>query len=174
MANVVDSRVLPFGWVQRWSRRTGEVYYLNLYTCKKQWDIPERPANEGSSVLTPQAFYAQTPSVQCSHILVKHSESLRPFSWRRGLDTKITRTRDEALAWIKLYRSVILSGRKTFAQMAEEYSDCVTAKSKDGLVVFRRSDTGDPFEDAALALNVGELSEPVFTVAGVHLILRTA
>ncbi|KAH8041727.1 hypothetical protein HPB51_017529 [Rhipicephalus microplus] len=30
------------------------------------------------------------------------------------------------------------------------------------------------FEEAAFALNVGELSEPVFTESGVHLILRTA
>lgn len=31
-----------------------------------------------------------------------------------------------------------------------------------------------PFEDATYALQVGELSQPVFTDSGVHLILRTA
>lgn len=31
-----------------------------------------------------------------------------------------------------------------------------------------------PFEDAAFALQVGELSKPVWTDSGVHLILRTA
>lgn len=30
-----------------------------------------------------------------------------------------------------------------------------------------------PFEDATTALKVGELSGPVFTESGVHLILRT-
>lgn len=30
-----------------------------------------------------------------------------------------------------------------------------------------------PFEDATFALNVGELSGPVFSDSGVHLILRT-
>lgn len=31
-----------------------------------------------------------------------------------------------------------------------------------------------PFETAAFALKVGELSEPVSTDSGIHLILRTA
>ena len=31
-----------------------------------------------------------------------------------------------------------------------------------------------PFEDATYSLAVGELSQPVFTDSGVHLILRTA
>lgn len=30
-----------------------------------------------------------------------------------------------------------------------------------------------PFEDAAFKLNVGEMSEPVWTDSGVHIILRT-
>lgn len=31
-----------------------------------------------------------------------------------------------------------------------------------------------PFEDATFSLAVGELSQPVFTDSGVHIILRTA
>jgi NIMA-interacting peptidyl-prolyl cis-trans isomerase 1 len=30
-----------------------------------------------------------------------------------------------------------------------------------------------PFEEASFALKVGEMSEPVFTDSGVHIILRT-
>ena len=32
----------------------------------------------------------------------------------------------------------------------------------------------EPFEDATYSLKVGELSQPVFTDSGIHLILRTA
>ncbi|KAH7978985.1 hypothetical protein HPB49_007624 [Dermacentor silvarum] len=165
MANAGASRVLPRGWEVRRSRSTGEVYYLNVLTKKSQWDFPEEPARAAFLGLLE---YGQ---VRCSHIIVKHRESRRPRSWRK---LNITRTRDEALALIKRYREEIVSGKKKFEDVANEYSDCTSAKWKGDLGAFGRGTTQKGLEEAAFTLEVGELSEPVFTESGVHLILRTA
>ncbi|XP_065304298.1 peptidyl-prolyl cis-trans isomerase NIMA-interacting 1-like [Dermacentor albipictus] len=109
--------------------------------------------------------------VRCSHILVKHRDSRKPSSWR---EKNITRTKDEALALIKGYREAIVSGKATFEDLAREFSDCSSAERKGDLGPFGRGAMQKPFENAAFALKVGELSEPVFTDSGVHLILRTA
>ncbi|KAH6940974.1 hypothetical protein HPB50_011469 [Hyalomma asiaticum] len=167
-ADISEPRVLPLGWEERLSRSTNEVYYLNVLTKESQWDFPEKPAQAG--YLGP----AGSDCVRCSHIIVKHCESRRPFSWRLGLQQKITRTRDEALELIKSYRDLIVSGEKTFGEVADEYSECVTAKREGDLGMFGRGITEKRFEEAAFALNVGELSEPVSTETGFHLILRTA
>ncbi|KAH7956416.1 peptidyl-prolyl cis-trans isomerase NIMA-interacting 1 [Rhipicephalus sanguineus] len=165
MAGVGSSHALPTGWEERLSRSTGEVYYLNALTMESQWDTPNEPAQAGYLGLIGSA------QVRCSHILVKHRESHRPFSWR---EERISRTRDEALAHIERYRDQIVSGEKTFEELAITYSDCNSAKRKGDLGLFGRGATQKGFEEAAFALNVGELSEPVFTESGVHLILRTA
>ncbi|XP_037268706.2 peptidyl-prolyl cis-trans isomerase NIMA-interacting 1 [Rhipicephalus microplus] len=156
---------LPAGWEKRLSRSTGEVYYLNSLTMESQWDTPKEPAHVGYLGVIGSA------QVRCSHILLKHCESRRPSSWR---EEHITRTRDEALALIERYRDQIVSGEKKFEEMAVMYSDCNSAKRKGDLGIFGRGATQKRFEEAAFALNVGELSEPVFTESGVHLILRTA
>nr|XP_050023732.1 peptidyl-prolyl cis-trans isomerase NIMA-interacting 1-like [Dermacentor andersoni] len=165
MADAGDSRVLPAGWEERMSRSTGEVYYLNTLTKESQWDFPEQPAQAGFLGLIGYEH------VWCSHLLVKHHQSRRPFSWR---EQKVTRTRDEALALIKRFREQIISGKMTFEELASQYSDCSSAKRKGDLGMFGRGATQKGFEEAAFALKVGELSEPVFTESGVHLILRTA
>lgn len=65
----------------------GQHYYLNVYTKESQWDRPEKAAEPPS-----------TEEVQCSHLLVKHSGSRRPSSWR---EQTITRSKAEALDLVK-------------------------------------------------------------------------
>ena len=67
----------------------------------------------------------------------------------------------------------IVSGRATLKELAEHNSDCSSAKRGGDLGSFGRGSMQKPFEDAAFKLKVGELSEPVFTDSGVHIILRT-
>jgi NIMA-interacting peptidyl-prolyl cis-trans isomerase 1 len=62
---------------------------------------------------------------------------------------------------------------KRFAELAEEFSDCTSAKRGGDLGVFGRRQMQKPFEDASFALHVGEMSGIVDTDSGVHLILRT-
>jgi len=72
------------------------------------------------------------------------------------------------------YREQIVSGRASFAELAQKFSDCSSARRGGDLGPFGRGAMQRPFEQAAFALKVGELSEPVTTDSGVHIILRTA
>lgn len=67
-----------------------------------------------------------------------------------------------------------MSGKYSFAELASKYSDCSSAKKGGDLGAFGRGAMQKPFEDAAFSLKIGELSEPVWTDSGVHIILRTA
>uniref|UniRef100_A0A023GFF9 Peptidyl-prolyl cis-trans isomerase n=1 Tax=Amblyomma triste TaxID=251400 RepID=A0A023GFF9_AMBTT len=156
---------LPHGWEREVSRSTGQPYYVNLVTNETQWEVPTEAAQDEPLERQPQE------TVQCSHLLVKHRDSRRPSSWRESV---ITRTREEALTLAKIYRKYVVAGKATFDELARYYSDCSSAKKKGDLGIFGRGATQKPFEDAAFALQVGELSEPVFTESGVHIILRTA
>ncbi|XP_042890814.1 putative peptidyl-prolyl cis-trans isomerase dodo, partial [Penaeus japonicus] len=143
----------------------GQCYYLNVYTKESQWDTPTEPAKPaGNSGDGPDR-------VQCSHLLVKHAGSRRPSSWRQE---KITISKEEALAKLEAYRAEITSGQSSFAELASKVSDCSSAKRGGDLGLFGRGAMQKPFEDAAFALKVGGLSQPVDTDSGVHIILRTA
>ena len=79
----------------------GQHYYLNVYTKESQWDRPDKPAdpsgnNKGDG----------PEEVQCSHLLVKHSGSRRPSSWR---EESITRSKEEALELIKCRTSITIT-----------------------------------------------------------------
>ncbi|GLV33727.1 dodo [Carabus blaptoides fortunei] len=153
---------LPPGWEKRLSRSTGQHYYLNIYTKESQWDTPDKPAEPASS--------GGPEQVQCSHLLVKHRNSRRPSSWR---EENIARTKEEALELLKSYREQIAAGKASFAELAQKYSDCSSARRGGDLGPFGRGTMQKPFEEAAFSLKVGELSEPVDTDSGVHIIMRT-
>lgn len=74
---------LPPGWEEKVSKSTGKTYYFNRRTNESRWDRP----TEGES-----------DKVRASHLLVKHTESRRPSSWKQD---KITRSKDKALEIIK-------------------------------------------------------------------------
>lgn len=133
-----------------------------MHTKESQWDLPTKPA-EPVSPSGPR-------KVAASHLLVKHRDSRRASSWR---EEKITRTKDEALALLEGYRAQIVNGEKSFGELAATFSDCSSAKHGGNLGEFVRGQMQKPFEDATFALKVGEMSGPVFTDSGVHIILRT-
>lgn len=151
---------LPKGWEKRVSRSTQQIYYLNVHTKESQWDKPTQDASPKDS-----------EKIRCSHLLVKHRDSRRPSSWR---EDKITRTIEEAKELVAGYRSKIQAGDKSIEDLATEFSDCSSNKKGGDLGFFTRGAMQKPFEDAAFALGVGELSEVVETDSGVHIIRRTA
>ncbi|XP_054572851.1 peptidyl-prolyl cis-trans isomerase NIMA-interacting 1 isoform X1 [Eptesicus fuscus] len=143
----------------------GRVYYFNHITNASQW---ERPS--GNSSGSGKNGQGEPTRVRCSHLLVKHSQSRRPSSWRQE---KITRTKEEALELINSYIQKIKSGEEDFESLASQYSDCSSAKARGDLGAFSRGQMQKPFEDASFALRTGEMSGPVFTDSGIHIILRT-
>jgi peptidyl-prolyl cis-trans isomerase C len=89
-----------------------------------------------------------TTEVRASHILVK--------------------TEDEAK---KLYDDI--QNGVSFAEIARKVSLCPSGQNGGDLGFFGKGMMVKPFEDAAFALEVGEVSHPVQTQFGWHLIQLT-
>jgi len=125
---------------------------------------------------------SKKPSVQvrCSHLLIKHKDSRRPQSWK---NENINITKEEAFAKAKQLRDQILEEvslngnenniTKVFKTVATKESDCNSYKRGGDLGLFGLGKMQKPFEEVAFNLQIGELSQPVETASGVHLILRT-
>ena len=64
-------------------------------------------------------------SIQCSHILQKHSGSRRPFDSFRN--KPVTRSLNEARQNINSILSQVKENPKSFAELALKYSECSSA-----------------------------------------------
>ena len=80
----------------------------------------------------------------------------------------LVKTEDEAK---KLYDEI--QNGKDFAKIAQEVSLCPSGQNGGDLGFFGKGMMVKPFEDAAFALEVGEISQPVQTQFGWHLIQLT-
>ena len=111
--------------------------------------------------------------VQCSHILQKHNKSRNPKD--RYRNKVITRSPQEALNNINRFRKEILEQgiNNAFADYAQKFSECSSCVQGGDLGWFGRGQMVKEFEEVAFALKVGELSQPVSTESGIHIILRT-
>ena len=107
--------------------------------------------------------------IRAAHLLVKHKDSRRPSSWK---EVNITRSKDEAVSILKGYEEQINSGSTTLGDLAVSESDCSSARKRGDLGFFGKGQMQKEFEDAAFALNPGQMSSVVETASGVHLIQR--
>jgi peptidyl-prolyl cis-trans isomerase NIMA-interacting 1 len=108
--------------------------------------------------------------IRASHLLVKHRDVRNPKSWK---EAEVTRSKEEALAMIEVFQQQLINGEADFATLASVESHCSSAKRGGDLGVFGRGQMMKEFEEPAFNLKVGQMSGPVFSNSGVHLILRT-
>ena len=67
-----------------------------------------------------------------------------------------------------------ISAGEDFSQLAKDHSKCPSGASGGDLGLFGRGQMVKTFEDVAFSIDVGQVSGPVQTQFGYHLIQRTA
>lgn len=133
-------------------QRTISTVYLKNYIENIELPDFEKAAHE-EYVLNKQS-YKQAETVHAQHILIKF--------------------KDDEVQAKKLAESVrkkLLTGKYSFEDLAEEYSEDMSAKNNKGdLGYFSRGRMVPEFESAAFSLKVGEVSQLVKTQFGYHII----
>ncbi|EJU02632.1 rotamase-domain-containing protein [Dacryopinax primogenitus] len=171
------------GWEVRFSNTRKAAYFHNVQTRESTWEPPSHLSDAQLRALPGSEYLvggvgagggAQTngenEQVRASHLLVKHSGSRRPSSWKNA---NITLPEAEAREILQGYANTIGQDPVKFAQLASEYSDDSSHERGGDLGVFSRGQMQRPFEEATFALKVGEISGIVKTDSGLHLIMRT-
>lgn len=167
-------------------------YYFNVNTTASTWE-PPRELSKDELCKLPGAHYLEQPGqIRASHLLIKYKESRRASSWKEVRDIleispsscpehilqpTITRSKDEAIAILRKHQAGINDASNKsamFGELAKVHSDCSSHEKDGDLGMFARGQMQKPFEDAAYALQVGEISDIVSTDSGVHIIMRTA
>lgn len=105
----------------------------------------------------------ENATVRVSHIVVRLGESATPAE-RAAATEKLARLRKE-----------IAAGSLDFPAAAKKHSTCPSARDGGDLGFISRKDSAvdEAFAAAAFALKVGDVSEPVETELGLHLIRAT-
>jgi peptidyl-prolyl cis-trans isomerase SurA len=113
----------------------------------------------------PKPVERSREKLSASHILVMHAEAKRK-------PPEITRTKDEAKKLAdELYQKI--KGGADFAELAKEHSDCPSGKRKGGdLGIFPAHRMAPEFTAGVKALEIGEVSAPVESPFGFHIIKR--
>jgi peptidyl-prolyl cis-trans isomerase C len=104
--------------------------------------------------------------MRASHILIEHFSPYPPSQ------AKIRRTKEEALALAQELASRIADG-ESFADLAMQYPACPSKEDGGDLGRFGKGQMTPSFEIAVQELEIFQLSEPVHTPYGYHVILRT-
>ncbi|RLB13356.1 MAG: peptidylprolyl isomerase [Deltaproteobacteria bacterium] len=105
-------------------------------------------------------LFRRPEQVRASHILIK--VGLNPTKEEK----------QKAMKKIKEIQEKLKKG-KDFAELAQAFSDAPSASRGGDLGYFSRGQMVKSFEEAAFALNIGQVSDPVETPFGYHLIKVT-
>ncbi|KAF8330801.1 uncharacterized protein EI90DRAFT_1097989 [Cantharellus anzutake] len=169
------------GWIVKLSSSRGMPYFFHEPSRQSRWDAPSSLSRDEIVALpgakeyldvvgNPKEAPPAPGQMRASHLLVKHSGSRRPSSWR---EANITRSKAEAIDILRGYAKEINNSPVKFGELAFKYSDCSSHSKNGDLGWFGPGQMQQPFELGTTALNVGQISDIVDTDSGVHLILRT-
>ncbi|CCX11727.1 Similar to Peptidyl-prolyl cis-trans isomerase ssp-1; acc. no. O60045 [Pyronema omphalodes CBS 100304] len=174
---------LPTGWVVKYSTSKVLPYYYYSPTNTSQWEPPRDCDHEILKHFMAANYSLPGPlttdekgdelrregRIRCAHLLVKHRMSRRASSWK---EAEITRLPSEANNMILQFERRIRAGEMSLGDLAVSESDCSSARRRGDLGWFGRNEMQREFEDAAFSLEPGEMSHPIETVSGMHLIER--
>ncbi|KAJ7492266.1 hypothetical protein FB451DRAFT_1165396 [Mycena latifolia] len=158
-------------WEVRMSQSRGRPYFFNTETKESNWERPsELSEDQANALLSASQQSVRSGQVRASHLLVKHSGSRRPSSWK---ETNITRSKEEAIEILRGYQAQIGTSADKFGELASQHSDCSSHAQGGDLGWFGPGQMQKPFEQAAYGLQVGQISDVISTDSGVHLVMRT-
>lgn len=103
--------------------------------------------------------------LNAAHILIQYAGSARAADG-------ITRTKEEALAFAQQVSEMARANGANFAGLARQHSDGPSGRNGGDLGVFSPKQMVPEFSQATLKLKVGEISNPVESRFGYHIILR--
>ena len=137
---------------------TTKVFQDEFNTYKEQLKKPYLTETKVADSLIQEAYDRMKKEVNASHILIKVSENASSEDTLKAFQ-KIDKIRERAV-----------SG-EDFAELAKEFSEDPSAKTNGGnLGYFTSFQMVYPFESAAYTTAKGEVSEPVRTRFGYHII----
>jgi peptidyl-prolyl cis-trans isomerase C len=79
---------------------------------------------------------------------------------------------DQTTAQSLLQKLTESSTMETFVELAKQHSKCPSGQNGGNLGMFGPGQMVKPFEDAVLSMTVGQVSNPVQTQFGWHIIVR--
>ncbi|KAJ7024409.1 rotamase-domain-containing protein [Mycena alexandri] len=160
-------------WEVRMSSSRQAPYFFNVETKESSWTPPsDLSKDQAEALLRACEEKEKAGKVRASHLLVKHSGSRRPASWK---ENNITRSKEEAIEILRGYQAQISTSAdqaKKFSELASVHSDCSSHDKGGDLGWFGPGQMQKPFEQAAYGLQVGQISDIISTDSGVHLVMR--
>ncbi|UII27932.1 peptidylprolyl isomerase [Fulvivirga maritima] len=137
---------------------TTDAFHKEYDTYKEQLKKPYLSENKVTDQLIQEAYDRYKEDINASHILIMVDEHASPEDTLKAYN-KIQEIRQKAL------------DGADFGKLAKEYSDDPSAKTNNGnLGYFTSMQMVYPFESAAYSTPEGEISKPVRTRFGYHII----
>lgn len=136
-----------------------EAFRKEFEGYRKQLVEPYLTASDVEEALIKEAYDRQGMAVKAAHLLLRLAPDAPPEDTLRVFQR------------ISALRDSVVSGARSFAYLAEKYSEDPSAKQNQGdLGYFSAFDMVYPFESAAFSTPVNSVSQPVRTQFGYHLI----
>lgn len=150
-------------------KRVAAVLLAPLIAC----DAPPSPEAVSSSAPPPVSTASAVPSSTTRTVPVEVAAQHVLVAWKGAKNAKgVTRSKDEAKKLAEEIQRKAASGAD-FAELVKQHSDDPASKERLGSVgKFKRDEMVKPFADAAFALEVGAISQPVESEYGFHVIKR--